>query len=122
MRSSTRSGKPCWRSHARMASILREAPQSSSAAPGEALHASERELVLKLLAFPTEVEEAAARRAPHRLATYSLELAQTFTAFYRDCKVLGSPSQDFRLGLVTATRSVVARSLDLLGIAAPERM
>ena len=108
--------------HARMASILREATADGLAEPGEPLHASERELVLKLLAFPAEVEEAAARRAPHRIATYALELAQTFTAFYRDCKVLGSPSQDFRLGLVTAARGAVARSLDLLGIEAPERM
>ena len=108
--------------HARMASILRDAPDSDPAPPGEPLHASERELVLKLLAFPGEVAEAAERRAPHRIATYALDLAQTFTAFYRDCKVLGSPSEGFRLGLVRATRSVVARSLDLLGIAAPERM
>ena len=108
--------------HARMASILRDADGPAFAEPGEPLHASERELVLKLLAFPRDLTEAAERRAPHRIATYALELAQTFTAFYRDCKVLGSPSQDFRLGLVGATRSVVARSLDLLGIEAPERM
>jgi arginyl-tRNA synthetase len=108
--------------HARMASILRDAPQSGFEAPPEPLHPSERELVLKLLAFPAEVAEAAERRAPHRIATYALELAQTFTAFYRDCKVLGTPSQAFRLGLVSATRAVVARSLDLLGIEAPERM
>ena len=49
-------------------------------------------------------------------------LAQTFSAFYRDCKVLNGPSPEFRLGLVGATRAVVARSLDLLGIEAPERM
>jgi arginyl-tRNA synthetase len=108
--------------HARMASILREAPVAEFAGPGEAMHPSERELVLKLLAFPGEVDEAADRRAPHRIATYALELAQTFTAFYRDCKVLGSESEAFRLGLVTATRAVVARSLALLGISAPERM
>jgi len=108
--------------HARMASILRDAPAAEFGPPREPLHPSERELVLKLLAFPGEVAEAADRRAPHRIATYALELAQTFSAFYRDCKVIGGPSPEFRLGLVEATRAVVARSLDLLGIEAPERM
>ena len=106
--------------HARMASILREA--SGFGAPGEPLHPSERDLVLKLLAFPGEVSEAAERRAPHRIATYALELAQTFTAFYRDCKVLGSPSQDFRLRLSVVTQRTMARALGLLGVAAPESM
>ena len=41
-------------------------------------------------AFPDEVAEAAERRAPHRIAAYALELAQDFTAFYRDCQVVGA--------------------------------
>ena len=54
------------------------------------LHPTERALVKKLLAFPDEVAEAAERRAPHRIAAYALELAQDFTAFYRDCQVVGA--------------------------------
>jgi arginyl-tRNA synthetase len=108
--------------HARMHKIGRDADPVTFSAPVEPLHPSERDLVLKLLAFPAEVAEAADRRAPHRMATYALELAQTFTAFYRDCRVIGGPSPGFRLGLTAATRSVVERSLDLLGIAAPEQM
>jgi arginyl-tRNA synthetase len=109
--------------HARIASILREAagrPRSPEAA--HALHPSERELVKKLLGFPAEVAEAADRRAPHRVATYALQLAQAFTAFYRDCRVLGVPEEPFRLALADATRGVIATSLDLLGISAPEKM
>ena len=62
------------------------------AAPREglALEPAERELVKKLLAFPAEVAEAAERRAPHRIAAYALETAQAFTAFYRDCRVVGA--------------------------------
>ncbi|MDQ6835804.1 MAG: arginine--tRNA ligase, partial [Actinomycetota bacterium] len=56
---------------------------------GGSLDRSERALVETLAAFPDEVAEAAARRAPHRIAAYALELAQEFTAFYRDCKVVG---------------------------------
>ena len=44
----------------------------------------------RLLEFPDEVREAAERRAPHRLTAYALELAQEFSAFYRDCQVVGA--------------------------------
>jgi arginyl-tRNA synthetase len=109
--------------HARIASILREAAgRPRSAEAGHALHPSERELIKKLLTFPAEVAEAADRRAPHRIATYALQLAQAFTAFYRDCRVLGVPEEPFRLALSEATRGVIARSLGLLGISAPETM
>jgi arginyl-tRNA synthetase len=112
--------------HARIASMLRKAGRDPEMPTGALeLHPAERELIKKLLAFPTEAAEAAERRAPHRIATYALELAQTFTAFYRDCKVVGvEPVQveSFRLGLCVATRRTIARALDLLGVSAPESM
>ncbi|MEA2282272.1 MAG: arginyl-tRNA synthetase [Solirubrobacteraceae bacterium] len=109
--------------HARICSILREAagrPRTPEATA--ALHPSERELIKRLLAFPIEVAEAADRRAPHRIAAYLLELAQDFAAFYRDCRVLGVPEEPFRLAVIDATRGVLARGLDLLGIEAPDSM
>src|ERR1700722_11105360 len=89
------------------------------------LHPAERTLIKKLLAFPGEVREAAARRAPHRIAAYALELAQQFTAFYRDCRVLGAESPSLeaqRLALCVASRQTIARSLELLGVDAPTEM
>ena len=89
------------------------------------LHVSERELVKRLLAFPGEVAEAAARRAPHRIAGYALELAQDFTAFYRDCHVVGATPEEvesFRIALSVATQRVIASSLGLLGVSAPDSM
>jgi arginyl-tRNA synthetase len=91
----------------------------------EELHPAERTLIKKLLAFPGEVGEAAARRAPHRIASYALELAQQFTAFYRDCRVLGAESpalESQRLALCVAAQRTIARSLDLLGVHAPTEM
>jgi arginyl-tRNA synthetase len=91
----------------------------------EPLHSAERALIEQLLAFPGEVEEAAERRAPHRIAAYALELAQCFTAFYRDCRVLGAEPEtveSFRLALCVASRRTIARCLDLLGLSAPEEM
>ena len=123
--------------HARIASMLERAgaervEQALTAAGArepesatEPLHPSERALVLLLLGFPGEVAEAVARRAPHRIAAYALELAQGFTAFYRDCRVVGAEPpalESFRIGLSVAAMSTIARALDLLGVAAPDRM
>jgi arginyl-tRNA synthetase len=89
------------------------------------LHASERALIKQLLQFPVELATATERRAPHRVAAYALELAQGFTAFYRDCRVLGADSdavESRRLALCVASRRTIARSLDLLGVGAPQEM
>jgi arginyl-tRNA synthetase len=123
--------------HARIASMLaragterveqavRAAQADLPTGASEPLHESERALVLLLLGFPGELEEAVARRAPHRIAAHALELAQGFTAFYRDCKVLGAEPEgleSWRLALSLASMGAIARALDLLGVSAPERM
>ena len=115
--------------HARIASLRERAAGDAGAAPADAgggeLHPAERTLIRKLLAFPGEVEEAVERRAPHRIAAYALELAQDFTAFYRDCRVIGAEPKEveaFRLSLSVAAQQVIARGLDLLGVEAPDSM
>jgi len=112
--------------HARIASMLARgaAEAGPDASTDEPLHASERALVRKLLEFPAEVADAAERRSPHRIASYALSTAQAFSAFYRDCPVLdvGPDQRDFRLRLCAATGQVLARSLDLLGVSAPQSM
>ena len=127
--------------HARIASMLAKAgaervaaaladttharDATTAADAAAALHASERALVKQLLEFPVELSAATERRAPHRVAAYALELAQGFTAFYRDCRVVGAESESIesrRLALCVVSRRTIARGLDLLGVAAPEQM
>jgi arginyl-tRNA synthetase len=110
--------------HARIESVKRKAGAGAprSADGTSELHPSERALIQKLLTFPAEVGEATARRAPHRMTAYALELAQSFTAFYRDCQIVGSPEEPFRLALSDAAQAVLARALDLLGVSAPTQM
>jgi arginyl-tRNA synthetase len=120
--------------HARIASILRKAGDervtaalaADLAASREQLHPSARSLVKRLLEFPGEVQEAAGRRAPHRLTTYVHEIAQEFSAFYRDVRVVGAAEEggdeDVRLAISVMTKRVIARALDLLGVSAPEEM
>jgi arginyl-tRNA synthetase len=109
--------------HARTAGIERNAAGApASAEPKGALASEERELVKRLVDFPSVVEEAEERRAPHALAVYAIRLADDFHRFYHEHRVLESDEQAFRLALVRGTRHVVARSLDLVGVSAPERM
>ena len=119
--------------HARIASMLSRfsEPRLAKALAPDAdwgsgeLHPSERALIMKLVALPDEVEEAADRRAPHRIAQYSLELAQEFTAFYRDCRVVGATPESvesFRIALSLCAQRTIALALRLLGVSAPDSM
>jgi arginyl-tRNA synthetase len=119
--------------HARIAGILRKAGRqpeaiaggAGAATPGTALEPTERELIKRLLEFPGEVREAAARRAPHRICTYATAVAADFHGFYRDCQVVGAEGEGVersRLALSLLTMRTISGSLGLLGISAPERM
>lgn len=122
--------------HARIHSMLEKAGRERVAAalasaaaarpaPAAPLDPAERALIKQLLAFPDEVAEAAERRAPHRIAAYALELAQDFTAFYRDCRVVGAEPEaleSFRIALSAAAQRTIASALRLLGVSAPDSM
>jgi arginyl-tRNA synthetase len=109
--------------HARIAGILRNADGvSPSAEPIAPLAPEERELVKRLLELPTLAAESAERRAPHAIPTYAIRVADDFHRFYHLHRVLESEQQAFRLALCAATQAVVARCLDLIGVASPERM
>jgi arginyl-tRNA synthetase len=120
--------------HARIASILRKAGDErveralarDLRASDEALHPSARALVKRLLELPDEVATAAERRAPHRMTTYAHDVAQSFSAFYRDVRVVGAAEEggdeDFRIALSVVAKRVIARALGLLGVEAPEQM
>jgi arginyl-tRNA synthetase len=109
--------------HARIASILRSAGDAEiSGRPPARLEPAEKELIKRLTDFPETVREAADRRGPQLLPAYAIRLADDFHRFYQQCRVLDVPEQPFRLGLIRATQIVIARSLDLIGVEAPERM
>jgi arginyl-tRNA synthetase len=111
--------------HARIAGILRNAPVPSTGletAPVQPLAREERDLVKRLLEFPALVAEATERRTPQALPNYAIRVADDFHRFYHEHRVLESEQREFRLALVRATQAVIARSLDLIGVEAPERM
>jgi arginyl-tRNA synthetase len=113
--------------HARIAGILRNADREAAAQRDKldvahALVPEERELVKRLAEFPAVAAEAAERRAPQAIPTYAIRVADDFHRFYHHHRVLGSEQERFRLSLCAATKAVVARCLDLIGVEAPDRM
>jgi len=109
--------------HARISSILAKAGELDAGAdPPSELSDEEKGLLKRLVEFPALVAEATARRAPQAIPTYAIRLADDFHRFYHHRRVIGSRAQAFRLGLCQATRSTIARCLDLIGVEAPERM
>ena len=87
-------------------------------------HESELALMRQMSDFSDLVAGAARDRAPFRLTHYAQSLAGLFHSFYGNCHVLVEDEdlEQARLSLVDATRIVLALSLSLLGVSAPERM
>jgi len=114
--------------HARISSILAQAAERDLDYTGAdvSLLGEEAELALirKMLRLPELVESMATNLEPHQLPYYAVELATAFHDFYEKCRVLGDDEAltCARLKLVSAARTVLARSLDLMGMSAPERM
>jgi arginyl-tRNA synthetase len=109
--------------HARIAGIVRNAAAvDESLAVAGALAPEERDLIKRLLEFPSVVRDATIHRGPQGIPTYAIRVADDFHRFYNEHRVLGSEQEAFRLALVHAAQCVIARCLDLVGVDAPERM
>ena len=90
-------------------------------------HPAELELIRAMLQFPELVDQMAENLEPHHLPHYATELANSFHNFYENCRVVSSNDDDIamtsaRLKLVESAQIVFHRSLDLMGMTAPERM
>ena len=114
--------------HARVASILRKAGAIGDEAapdPGLAPAPEEAALIRRLAGFGDVCATACEARAPHRVIAYARDLAADYHVFYRECRVLddSDPARTrSRLALCEAARRVLERSLDLVGVSAPQEM
>ena len=115
--------------HARICSLERKALEEgwAIAAPSNGLrydHPSEQALIRKLMQLPEIIELVATTLQPHHYTTYAREVAGAFSKFYEDCRIKGaSPEVAYaRLALARATRLTLARTLNLMGMSAPDRM
>ncbi len=119
--------------HARLAGIARNAAAKGVTRQpletvdlGVLVHPREHDIITTLNDLPGVVLDAAARRAPNKITTWSRELASAVHGFHHDCWVVAddvaAELSQARLWLVEAARIGLVVALDLVGVAAPEQM
>lgn len=117
--------------HARTRSILRKAEDQEFVnfdgmnKLESDLHLAEKELLMKLFQYKRALVEAAKNYNPAEIANYVYELAQSYSSFFANCRVIQNDqpqTSSFRLALSTFTGVVMKDALRLLGIEAPEKM
>jgi len=118
--------------HARICSVLSQWQQQDGAVVAQLIDADlsslttahETALMQRLSEYPETVDNAATELAPHVIANYLKELASDFHSYYNEYKFLidDEAVKLARLSLISATQQVLKNGLDLLGVAAKERM
>ena len=118
--------------HARVCSVLRQAPEKGFtfdlhdglAHLARLDNEHEQILLAELSKYPELVEAAAANLEPHLVAAWLRELANAFHTYYNSHQFLVEDGalRNARLVLVVATRQVLKNGLELLGLGAPETM
>ncbi|HOZ81431.1 MAG TPA: arginine--tRNA ligase [Bacteroidia bacterium] len=119
--------------HARICSVLKRASQMEQLSNYKntaieslvSMNEKERELAINILRFKETVETAAEKFSPAIVANYVYELAKNFNQFYHDNSIISEgelETSQFRLCLADACAMTIKKSLNLLGIKAPERM
>ncbi len=116
--------------HARISSVISYAREEGVDFPDdygcvEFLNEPEElELIRELVIFPQLIQSIVESRDPHHLTTYAQQVAATFHHFYHICRIVSQKKSlsQARLLLAEATRIVLAESLRLIGVSAPERM
>jgi arginyl-tRNA synthetase len=117
--------------HARIRSLLGRAAAQGLAPDPAGIDTTvtpvpaERQLILTLDRYADTLTDVASTYEPHRLCGYLHTLAKTYTDFYENCPVLTSetgPQRANRLTVSVLAADTLRHGLDLLGIAAPDRL
>jgi arginyl-tRNA synthetase len=118
--------------HARVSSVMKQADargfeydRDEGLANTALLVGENEQAVLKSVTrYPEALELAATNRAPHALAHYLRELANTFHTYYNAEQFIvpDAKLRNARLALVEAAQQVIRNGLTLLGVTSPESM
>ena len=114
--------------HARVCGIVREYEKQGEKISDEAISENifnekeARELADMVAFFPDEIRSASSTLAPHVLTAYAASLAGAFHSFYNSGRIIDAPDSAGRVKLSCAAGNIVAKCLELIGVAAPERM
>ena len=117
--------------HARLCAVLRAAEEREIEFEdgGVSLLTADEEfrLMRRLNELPDVIARAADTLEPHHMPHFAYEVARELQRFYEACRVISSDPEDAemtkaRLLLVDAARIVLAGTLGIMGMNAPERM
>lgn len=89
------------------------------------LENAEIELIISLIGFSNELDQAVESYDPSGIANFAYELAKKYHRFYHDVRILTAESESakaFRLNLSSVVADCLLKSMNLLGIEMPERM
>ena len=88
------------------------------------IFAHQKALVMTLQSFPSEINEAAINRQPGRIARFAFDVANDLQKFYEVSRVITDDpvATKASLGLIIATKQVLANALAVIGVSAPEKM
>lgn len=81
-----------------------------------------RKLSKKIVQYQDVLREAVTEMAPNKICAYLFELAQEFSRFYENVKVIGNENEAELIVIVQAYTNVMEHGLGLLGIEVPEEM
>jgi arginyl-tRNA synthetase len=118
--------------HARVASVFRQLAEKSFAydetagieAFDQLSETHEKALMSSLSRYPEIIELAANNRAPQHLVHYLRDLANELHSYYNAHQFIVDDDalRNARLALISATRTVIANGLTIIGVSAPDTM
>jgi arginyl-tRNA synthetase len=114
--------------HARVCSVIEQwggnAAQLVNADLTPLVEDQELHLLQTLLDYPEQIQSAAHELAPHLVAFYLRDLAASFHSYYNSTRLLVEDRnvKEARLALAAAVRQVLRNGLEILGVAAPDKM
>lgn len=118
--------------HARVAAVFRQLEEQSLDYDQESgtrnfaqlVEEHEKSLMNTLSRFPEVIELAATNRAPQHLVHYLRDVANDFHAYYNAHMFLVDDAalRNARLALITATQTIIASGLSIIGVSAPDAM
>ena len=118
--------------HARVASVFRQLeekglsfdPANGIASLGTLTETHEKALMTSLSRYPEIIELAANNRAPQHLVHYLRDLANELHSYYNAHQFIVDDDalRNARLALISATRTVIASGLGIIGVSAPDSM
>jgi len=117
--------------HARISSLLRKAderniPYRDIQWEGiTSLEATEQDLIYQISIFPQKIEEAAMEYSPSIVAQYVYDLSKEFNKFWQTIIILQEEDEELRkmrIIISGTVASIIRKSLNMLGIDAPNRM